>query len=313
MFDVHRLRLLRELAVRGTIAATAQACSLTPSAVSQQLAQLQREAGVPLLLRDGRRLVLTEAARVLVARAERILAEMERAEAELAALSTSVSGLVRIGAFPTAASTLVPSAIAATRAAHPELTVLMQQLETRDGILALKAGHVDLLLTYEYNQLPDVADSGVELTPLLTEPLLAALPPELERGRDSVRLEELRDQPWIAPDSDAELRTCLERACGQAGFAPQLDHISDDCAVILAFVAAGLGVSLVPPLAAEDAAADVLLRPVREPRLSRRVSVATRAGGAQVPSLAVLVENLRAAARSREIPACAGEATPHES
>lgn len=301
MFDVHRLRLLRELAARGTVAATAQACSLTPSAVSQQLAQLQREAGVALLIRDGRRLVLTEAARVLVSRAERILAEMERAEAEIAALSTSVSGLVRIGAFPTAASSLVPAAIAASRAEHPELKVLMQQQETRDGMLALKAGHVDLLLLYEYNLLPRVADPGIELTPLLTEPLLAALPPGLDR--EQVRLAELAEQPWIAPDSDAELRTCLERACGQAGFAPQLDHISDDCAVALAFVAAGLGVSLVPPLAAESASADVRLRPVREPQLSRRVSVAARAGGAQVPSLAVLIENLREAARSRELPA----------
>lgn len=301
MFDVHRLRLLRELAARGTVAATAQACSLTPSAVSQQLAQLQREAGVALLIRDGRHLVLTEAARVLVARAERILAEMERAEAEIAALSTSVSGLVRIGAFPTAASSLVPAAIAASRAEHPELKVLMQQQETRDGILALKAGHVDLLLLYEYNLLPRVADPGIELTPLLTEPLLAALPPGLDR--EQVRLAELADQPWIAPDSDAELRTCLERACGQAGFAPQLDHISDDCAVALAFVAAGLGVSLVPPLAAESASADVRLRPVREPRLSRRVSVAARAGGARVPSLAVLIENLREAALTRELPA----------
>jgi DNA-binding transcriptional LysR family regulator len=303
MFDVHRLRLLRELAARGTIAATAQACSLTASAVSQQLAQLQREAGVALLIRDGRHLALTEAARVLVARAERILAELERAEAEIAALSTSVSGLVRIGAFPTAASSLVPAAIAASRAEHPELKVLMQQQETREGILALKAGHVDLLLLYEYNQLPRVADPGIELTPLLTEPLLAAIPPSLDRGRDQVRFADLAEQPWIAPDSDAELRTCLEQACGQAGFVPQLDHISDDCAVALAFVAAGLGVSLVPPLAAESASADVRLRRVREPRLSRRVSVAARAGGAQVPSLAVLIENLRAAARSRDLPA----------
>lgn len=197
MVDVHRLRLLRELSARGTIAATAQACSLTPSAVSQQLAQLQREAGVALLLRDGRRLALTEAGRALVARAERILAEVERAEAELAALSTSASGTVRIGAFPTGASTLVPSAVAAGRSAHPELTALVQQRKTRDGLLALKSGHVALV--YECDQLPELADAGMELVPLLTEPLLAALPPSLDNGQDSVRLAELADQPRIAP------------------------------------------------------------------------------------------------------------------
>src|SRR5579875_809763 len=166
MFDMHRLRLLRELATWGTIPAAAEACSLTPSAVSQQLSALQREAGVPLLVRDGRRVILTEAARVLVAHTEHILAELEAARADVAALSANVGGVVRLAAFPTAASTLVPAAIAACRAAYPGLRVMLEDSEPATGIAALKAGHIDVLLVYEYSLLPEVADAGVELTPL---------------------------------------------------------------------------------------------------------------------------------------------------
>lgn len=213
MLDVHRLRLLRELADRGTIAAVAQACSLTPSAVSQQLSLLQREVGTALLVRDGRHVLLT--ARVLVAHTEQILTELEKARAGVAAVSGSVGGVVRLAAFPTAASSLVPAAIAASRVTHPGLTVLLEEAETREGIPALKAGRVDLLLTYEYNQLPEVRSAGIEVTPLITEPLLAAVPSDFPLPSGRLRLEALQDQPWIAPTDDTALRTVLKRACGQ--------------------------------------------------------------------------------------------------
>ena len=302
MLDVHRLRLLRELAQHGTIAATARVCSLTPSAVSQQLSLLQREVGTPLLVRDGRGVLLTEAGRTLVAHTERILAELEEAGASIAALSESVSGVVRLAAFPTAASSLVPAAIAATRAAHPEVKVLLEEAETAEGVAALKAGRLDLLIVYEYNLLPDITDAGIELTPLVTESLLAAVPTGVRLPRGRLRLDVLRDQPWIAPRSDTALRAILERACGLAGFAPQVDYTSDDYTVILALVAAGLGVSLVPPLAAETVSATLRLRPVADPTLSRRVSVAARAGSTRTPRIAVLIRNLRHAAAELRVP-----------
>lgn len=302
MLDVHRLRLLRELAQHGTIAATARACSLTPSAVSQQLSLLQREVGTPLLVRDGRGVLLTEAGRTLVAHTERVLAELEQASASIAALSESVSGVVRLAAFPTAASSLVPAAIAATRAAHPEVQVLLDEAETAEGIAALKAGRLDLLIVYEYNLLPDITDAGIELTPLVTESLLAAVPTTVRLPRGQLRLQVLRDQPWIAPRSDTALRAVLERACGLAGFAPRVDYTSDDYTVILALVAAGLGVSLVPPLAAETVSATLRLRPVADPALSRRVSVAARAGSTRTPRIAALIDNLRHAAAALRVP-----------
>ncbi|QUH02257.1 LysR family transcriptional regulator [Saccharopolyspora erythraea] len=297
MLDVHRLRLLRELASRGTIAATARACALTPSAVSQQLAILQREVGAPLYHRDGRTLVLTEAARVLVAHTERILAAMEDARAGVAQVSGGVSGVVRLGAFPTAASSLVPPAIVACRAEHRELRVLLEERETADGIAALKAGRLDLLLVYEFDLLPRIDDAGVELTPLLTEPLHAAVPPALDLPRGPLRLDSLSEHPWIAPASDIALRRALDRACGLAGFAPRLDYTSDDYTVILALVRAGLGVSVVPRLATEGLTPDVRLLSITEPELTRSVSVAVRSGSASAPRIAVLIAALREAAR----------------
>lgn len=291
--DVRRLRLLRELAGRGTIAATAEACSLTPSAVSQQLAVLQREAGAQLLIRDGRRVILTEAARVLVARTERILAELEAAKADIAALAGGVGGVVRLGAFPTAASALVPAAIAACRAGHPDLTVTLEEWETADGITALKAGLLDVLILYEYNLLPEAAEPGIELTPLLTESLLAAVPAALSLPGGQVALGVFRDQPWIAPRSDTALRTTMERACGLAGFAPRLSYTSDDYTVILSLVSAGLGVALLPQLAIDQVSADVPVHAVTEPALSRKVSAAVRAGSAHSPGISSLLAALR--------------------
>ena len=296
MFDVHRLRLLREVAAWGTISAAAEACSLTPSAVSQQLAVLQREAGAPLLVRDGRRVILTEAARVLVAHTEHVLAELESAQADIAALTADVGGVVRLAAFPTAAAVLAPAAIAACRAGHPGLKVLFEDREPASGIAALKAGHIDVLLVYEYNLLPEVADAGVELTPLVTESLLAAVPVDFLLPAGVLRLEALRGQPWIAPRSDTALRSTLERACALAGFAPQLDYTSDDYTVILSLVSAGLGVTLLPQLAMEGMSASVRLHSVTAPELTRKVSAVVRAGSARTPSIDVLLGHLREAA-----------------
>jgi DNA-binding transcriptional LysR family regulator len=300
--ELRRLRLLRELADRGTIAAAAEASSLTPSAVSQQLAVLQREVGVPLLIRDGRRVILTGAAQVLVTHTERILAELEAAQAGIAALAGDVSGVVRLGAFPTAASSIVPAAIAACRAVHPDLKVMLEEWETTEGITALKAGEIDTLILYEYNLLPGVAEAGVELTPLVTESLLAAVPATLQVPGGQLSLDTFRDQPWIAPRSDTALRLTLERACGLAGFSPRFDYTSDDYTVILSLVSAGLGVTLLPQLAIDRVSADVRVHAVTGPTLSRKVSAAIRAGSARTPSIAALLGSLRDSTVQLQLP-----------
>lgn len=291
MLDVRRLRLLRELSQHGTIAATARVCSLTPSAVSQQLALLEREVGSPLLIRDGRRLVLTEAARVLVEHTERLLADLEAAEAGVAELSSTVQGVLTIAAFPTAARALVPGAIARCRAEHSDLRIRLTEQE--QAIDALKSGDVDVALVYSYNLLPRVRVPGVTTEELLTEPLLAAFPASVRVPDGPIELGELAEQPWIAAQRDDELRVMLERACGLAGFAPALDFTSSDYTVIFALVEAGLGVSLVPRLALESMSTHVQLREIAEPALSRTISVAVRAGSSRNPPIAAVLAALR--------------------
>ena len=296
MLDVHRLRLLRELARHGTIAATARSCSLTPSAVSQQFAVLTREVGTPLYFRDGRRLVLTEAARVLVDHTERILAELERARAGVAELTSTVRGVRRLAAFPTAARALVAPAIARCRAAHPDLRLRLSEQETDEAVEALRAGRVDVALLYEYSLLPGFRDEALEIEPLLTEPLLLALPPDPPLGEGPLDLASLANLAWIAADQDDALHTLLERACEAAGFAPRLDFTSSDYTVIFALVQAGLGVSIVPRLALESTSADIELREIAGLPLTRTISMAVRTGTTHDPSIAAILDALRASA-----------------
>jgi DNA-binding transcriptional LysR family regulator len=298
LLDVHRLRMLREVAGRGTIAAAAEAVALTPSAVSQHLSALERQVGTPLLRREGRGVALTEAGRVLAAHTERVLAELERARAAVAGLQGDVAGTVRLSAFPTAAGALVPAALAACRADHPDLQVMLEAREGDDAIAALRSGHLDLALVYEYDILPAIAVPGVELVRLVSESLLVALPPAPVRDESVVQLADLHDHHWIAPGSDTALHRTLERACGLARFAPEIEHTSDDLTVILALVAAGVGVSLIPQMALESATADVQLRPVTEPTLYRTVSIAARAGTRGNPAHAAVIDALRTAARA---------------
>jgi DNA-binding transcriptional LysR family regulator len=294
MLDVHRLRLLRELSRQGTIAATARACSLTPSAVSQQLAVLEREAGAPLYFRDGRRLVLTEAAQVLVEHTEHVLAELERARADVAALTSTVRGVLRLAAFPTAARALAAESIARCRALHPDLRVRLSEQETVDALDALRGGRIDVALVYEYSLLPAVREPAVETEPLLTEPLLLALPPGLAKDLPDGPLElaSLADQPWVAASKDDAMYTILARASAAAGFAPVPDFTSSDYTVIFALVAAGLGVSIVPRLALESMSAEIELREVADLGLTRTVSVAVRAGSRRTPQIAAIVDAL---------------------
>jgi DNA-binding transcriptional LysR family regulator len=149
MYDVRRLKLLRELAAHGTIAAVAESCALTPSAVSQQPALLEREVHRPLLIRGGKRLVLTEAARILVVHTERVLAELEQARANVASLSHSVRGTVRLVAFPSAAG-----AIAECREAHPDLRIVLGEEEPARSLAGPKTQRIDVALVHEYNLLP---------------------------------------------------------------------------------------------------------------------------------------------------------------
>lgn len=174
MLDVRRLRLLRELAYRGTIAAVAEALTFTPSAVSQQLAALEREAGVALLERTGRRVALTPAGVTLVRHAEAVLERLEQAAAELAAAKGDLSGTVRIGAFPTATRAILPSALAALARSHPGLDPMVDEVDPAEVAPRLRAGELDVALVHEYDFVPAEPDLALDAVPLLDEPMYLA-------------------------------------------------------------------------------------------------------------------------------------------
>jgi DNA-binding transcriptional LysR family regulator len=317
MLDLRRLRLLSELARRGTIAEVARVVGYTPSAISQSLLQLEREAGVPLLERDGRRVRLTPAAHGLVARTDRVLAELDAAEAELAADHGMVRGTVVIGSFPSAAAGLVVPAVADLCERHPELSCPVVEHEPEDGIPVLRSGDLDVLVSESYEGVPAVPTGGLEAHELLSEPLLLVLPresaatgpaqgeaatelareeaatgPALEdAATEPIRLESLAEAPWIAGLAGTQFAAALDGACRQAGFTPRIVHRADDARLIETLVEAGLGIGLVPALARTGSEAVRFAEATPAPP-RRHVTALVRSGAARRPSLAAVLEAL---------------------
>jgi len=251
MLDVRRLRLLREVDRRGSIAAAAQALAFTPSAVSQQLAKLEREVGVSLLDRGPRSVRLTEAGRALAARADEILASVAEAEHELRALAHEAgAGILRLASFPTAAATFVLPAVDLLRGRHPAVEVTVTEADPLVALARLKAGDLDAALLFEYDFVPLPAEDGVELTLLFEEPLYVVLP----RGhraarRRSVALADLAEDRWIRSTRRSSCRPFTERACRAAGFEPRIVFDFDDYQAMQNLVAGGAGIALAPEMA----------------------------------------------------------------
>jgi DNA-binding transcriptional LysR family regulator len=298
MLDLRRLRLLSELSRRGTIAEVASVVGYTPSAISQSLAQLEREVGATLLERDGRRVRLTPAAHALVATTDRVLAELDAAEAELAAEHQRVGGTIAIGAFPSAAAGVVVPAVVDLAARHPELDCTVREHEPEDGIPLLRAGELDLLVSESYDAVPSPPAGGLDSHPLLTEPLLLVLPAG-DRVREPVALEAFREARWIAGVAGTQFAAALETACSAAGFRPRIVHRADDALLLQALVAAGVGIALLPALACSGAGG-VRFAAVTPAPPRRHVWALTRRGAARRPALAAALSALqRAATRAR--------------
>ncbi|ADB32537.1 transcriptional regulator, LysR family [Kribbella flavida DSM 17836] len=289
MLDVRRLRLLRDLAHLGTIAAVAEAHSYTPPAVSQQLAVLEREAGMPLLERTGRRVVLTPAGELLVRHAEKVLSALEEASSALTAVRGRLSGPLRIGAFPTAVRSLLPDALVSLGHDHPGLELSVTELDPVDAPAALRERRIDVALVNDYDVQPAAPDAAVATEPLLEEIVFLAV-------RDGSRIRSIEDAegcPWIAGTPGTACHTVTLHACGSAGYRPVVRHTADDFDAVLALVAAGLGVSLVPELATGHPPAGVRLVPLS---IRRRTGIACRSGAASHPAVAAFVAAVRAAA-----------------
>ncbi|MFI6446970.1 LysR family transcriptional regulator [Kitasatospora sp. NPDC050543] len=294
MLDVRRLRLLRELAHRGTIAAVAEALAFSPSAVSQQLSVLEREAGVPLLERTGRRVALTPAGLNLVRHTEAVLERLELASAELVDARQGLAGPLRIGTFPSAARAIVPAALAALAREHPRLEPMVAEMDSVSVADALRAGELDVALVHDHDFAPAPQEPGVQTEPLFTEAMYLAAGPGARTaptGPDDEVLRHWRAAPWIVATPSTLCHAMAVRACQAAGFAPRIRHQVDDFATVLALVAAGQGVALVPQLGAGDPPPGVDLTRLT---MSRRTRTAFRAGSAVHPAVSALTSALHA-------------------
>jgi molybdate transport repressor ModE-like protein len=294
MLDVRRLRVLREIARHGTIAAAARALHFSASAVSQQIAVLEREANAVLLERNGRSVRLTEAGRMLVARAETIFTELEAAAADLDAGEGRFGGELRCAAFPTAAAALLAPALSSLHATHPVVTLSVRELEPELALAALLAGHLDLAVAHDYDLVPRQIDPALHPYELFTEPLYVALPRDHPHATTAapIKLAVFSDERWISPPEGLTCREELLRACAAAGFEPQISSYSYTYLTTFALVAAGLGIALVPALSHRANPADIALRPVADPIAERRVFAAVRKGAAHRPSLTAALNEL---------------------
>jgi DNA-binding transcriptional LysR family regulator len=296
MLDLRRLRLLRELAARGTIGAVADALAYSPSAVSQQLALLEREAGVPLLERAGRNVRLTAAAQMLVGHADALLARVEAAEADLEATAEQITGTLRVAAIQSAALYLLAPALKRLSAEHPALRVEVTDSEPEASLPALALGSLDLVLGDEYPFHPRAPDPRLELEPLVEEQFRLMLPAEhpLARGQGPVPLAAVRDDPWAIGKDHSQWAELTVRACrALGGFEPDVRHRSDDLLLLLALVAHGQCVTLLPDLVHADREPAVVVRDLAEGPLQRTVFVAIRSGSARRPALHALRAALR--------------------
>lgn len=294
MIALQRLQALRELADRGTVAAAADALHLTPSAVSQQLAALERETGARLVEREGRTLRLTSAGDVLLRHADELFAQVERLRADLAAHEQRAAGEVRVGGFATSLAGLLVPAAARLRETAPGVELRLTDMEAPEGLRRLAARQIDLLVTMESAAAPAADDARFHREDLLADVLDAALPADHPlASRERVALADLAREPWVLPPDGWTCDEVVQGACRAAGFSPRPAHRSGDWTAVLGMVGAGLGVALVPRLARSAPPAGAVLRPLRGEPAARHVLAACRRGAEGAPALRAVLDALR--------------------
>jgi DNA-binding transcriptional LysR family regulator len=266
------------VAHHGSFSAAAESLGYTQPAISRQIATLEAEVGTTLIRRVPKGAVLTDAGRLLVDRAEAILARLDDVEVELRALAGLEGGRLRLATFASAASSIVPLAIAEFRERHPAVELDVAMADPPDSIPRLRAGELDLVLSHD--AMDGDVPSGVELIHLFDDPMYVAMPaghPLAEESR--LGLKRFASEPWML----ATTRTCPDsrlflRACHAAGFEPQIAFQNDDYPAILGFVAAGVGVALIPDMVARGVRDDVVVRSLDPPPPARPIIAAVPAG-----------------------------------
>ncbi|MFF4958385.1 LysR family transcriptional regulator [Streptomyces sp. NPDC001222] len=293
MLDLQRLRALHAVSVHGTVGAAAAALGYTPSAVSQQIAKLERETRTTLLEREGRGVRLTDEARQLAVTAQELMAIVERAETDLEQRRGVPAGRLTVAAFPSAARGLMPGVLADLGRRHPALDARLTEIDPHLSVDLVAKGAVDLAVVHDWDIAPLPAPSGVEQA-VIGDDLCDLLVPEGHpfAGRESVRREELGGERWICQPPGRVCHDWLLRTLRSAGHEPEVVHQADENPTLVALVGAGLGVALIPRLGRGPLPSEVVEVPL-DPMPVRRLYALWRTGAARRPAIAQTVRTLR--------------------
>ncbi|MGA9370998.1 MAG: LysR family transcriptional regulator [Solirubrobacterales bacterium] len=304
MLDIRRLRVLSEVVSRGSFSAAADSLHLSQSAVSQQIAVLEREVGIPLLQRTSDGPKLTAAGEALMEHGDAVICRLEEAERELAQIAGLEGGRLRLASFPTASATLMTRALSLFRQRFPKIELQFSEDEPEDSFPALKRGDFDLAVVFDYPDFPLDFGRDVETELIYEEAMRVALPPSHRvAAAKSVRISDLAEEDWLCGALPSSCRDQVIELCRNAGFEPRISFRSEDYEVIKGFVAAGLGVTILPELAGGHPGIE--LRAVRGQKPVRRVWAVTREQEARSPAaeqmLAILREVCRTYKDGREL------------
>lgn len=297
MLDLRRLQILSALEAAGTMRAAAEALYMTTSAVSQQLSLLEKEAGVPLLVRSGRRVRLTDAGHVLVRHAHQIVAAAEAAETSMKRFRTDVAGHIALSAFPSFASAILPKALTSLKGNYPDLQVTVSDLELFQSVAELRAGRIDLAVI---DDLHPVSTDGLIREELIVDELVLCLPPSLEAQLPigPVAVSALKDENWVTDVRQSVFEIFVRKLCNDQGFEPKVVANCSNLAVTMAMVEAGIGVAVLSRMATMRSAYDVLTRPIA-PAQPRRVLLAYREAVYDSPLVAAVAAELKEISQQR--------------
>src|SRR3954465_3030731 len=297
MLNPQRLRVFREVAGRGSFSAAADSLSYSQSAVSQSVAALEAEMGVTLLERDRRGARPTSAGTALLTHADGILARLDAAEAEVAAIAGIRGGQLAMASVPTAGATIVPLAGAAWAAGHPDVTLTLAEGEPEEIAPRLRAGEFDLALLFEFDGVGEL-EAGLRRIDLLEDPMYLALPDEHPLAdAPRVRLQDLSGESWVQASAASPCARHVVRSCHAAGFEPSVTFETDDYQTVQGLVAAGVGVALIPQLALSNVRADICIRALHPRAPVRTVTAATGRGKGVAPAAERMLEILAETSR----------------
>jgi DNA-binding transcriptional LysR family regulator len=290
--DIGRLRALRELSIRKTMAAVAEALYVSPSAVSQQIALLEEEVGIRLIERRGRGVVMTPAGQQLVQRAENILIEIESAKADIAEMKNVVSGELRVAAFPSVAAAVIPKVVYDLAERHPQLTVQFDELEPAESVAALRSWQTDVAIIDDLNMPTGALDPNIE-TIFLMEDVFNVMVSKEHRlfEQPTVGLRELRDERWAIDTASDTYTKMLAEACQEEGFKPNIVARCKGFEVTIALIRQNYGISILPGLRASYDLEDVWVCRV-VPEIRRRIFIAFRREEKRSPALQAFLDRM---------------------